>query len=85
MLQKAGADATAETADTSDQGGTGIILKRLGKPAAGSGGGAGGGPRAHDPASVRELVQKLCHSSTPLAKSMDYLQEDIENMRKEYK
>lgn len=41
--------------------------------------------RTHDPNAVKELVQKLCQSSTPLAKSMDYLQEDIENMRKEYK
>ncbi|GLI70554.1 hypothetical protein VaNZ11_015474 [Volvox africanus] len=83
-LKKAGAEATAETADTSDQGSTGIILKRLGKPGPG-GGAAAAGARAHDPATVRELVQKLCQSSTPLAKSMDYLQEDIENMRKEYK
>ncbi len=52
--------------------GTGIILgKRLGKV---GGGGAGAGARAGDPSSVRELVQKLCQSSTPLAKSMDYLQ-----------
>ncbi|KXZ48233.1 hypothetical protein GPECTOR_29g14 [Gonium pectorale] len=83
-LKKAGADATADTADTSDQGGTGIILKRLGKPG-GAGPAAGAGQRVHDPAAVRELVQKLCQSSTPLAKSMDYLQEDVENMRKEYK
>ncbi|PNW76618.1 hypothetical protein CHLRE_11g467739v5 [Chlamydomonas reinhardtii] len=83
-LKKAGVDATADNADTSDQGSTGIILKRLGGKAAGAGA-AAAGPRAHDPSSVRELVQKLCHSSTPLAKSMDYLQEDIENMRKEYK
>lgn len=31
------------------------------------------------------MVQKLCQSSHPLAKSMDYMQEDLENMSKEYR
>jgi hypothetical protein len=38
-----------------------------------------------DTAAIRELVQKLCQSSHPLAKSMDYLAEDLENMSKEYR
>ncbi|GLC72176.1 hypothetical protein PLESTF_001215200 [Pleodorina starrii] len=84
-LKVIGLATTQDNKDTSDQGGgTGIILKRLGKPGA-AGPGAGAGARGHDPSAVRDLVQKLCQSSTPLAKSMDYLQEDIENMRKEYK
>jgi hypothetical protein len=38
-----------------------------------------------DTAAIRELVQKLCQSSHPLAKSMDYLAEDLESMSKEYR
>lgn len=81
-LKKMGAETAAENADTGDAG-TGIILKRLGKPGGGSAP-VGPGGKA-DPAVIKELVQKLCQSTTPLAKSMDYLQEDVENMRKEYK
>ncbi|GAX84615.1 hypothetical protein CEUSTIGMA_g12036.t1 [Chlamydomonas eustigma] len=69
-------------------GGTGIILGRLG--AAGKGaaaGGAAGGAvvKVGDLTGIRDMVQKLCQSSHPLAKSMDYMQEDLENMNKEYR
>ena len=38
-----------------------------------------------DATAVGELVQKLVQSSHPLAQSMDYLQEDLDNMAKEYR
>lgn len=86
-LKKAGAEAAVE--EEEESGGQGIILKRKGSMARGAAGaaGAGGGApvRTNDLASIRELVQKLCQSSNPLAKSMDYLAEDIENMSKEYR
>ncbi len=41
--------------------------------------------RANDHQGMREMVQKLTQCSNPLAKSMDYLQEDLENMSKEYR
>mmetsp|Transcript_13605 Transcript_13605/g.29130 ORF Transcript_13605/g.29130 Transcript_13605/m.29130 type:complete len:548 (+) Transcript_13605:262-1905(+) len=65
-----------------EAGGTGIILKRVGKA---PGGGAGPVLKAGDLNGIRELVQRLCQSSHPLAKSMDYLAEDLENMAKEYR
>lgn len=78
-LKKAG-EAAAVGSEPSEASGTGIILKRSGKPTSASAGGKPG-----DLAAVRDLVQKLCQSSHPLAKSMDYLQEDLENMAKEYR
>jgi TRAF3-interacting protein 1 len=33
---------------------------------------------------LRGVVQYLCQSATPLGKSMEYLQEDMENMAKEF-
>ncbi|GAQ86389.1 hypothetical protein KFL_002860130 [Klebsormidium nitens] len=35
-------------------------------------------------ARLRGVVQSLCQSATPLGKSMEYLQEDLENMGKEF-
>uniref|UniRef100_A0A6U5WCA9 TRAF3-interacting protein 1 C-terminal domain-containing protein n=2 Tax=Guillardia theta TaxID=55529 RepID=A0A6U5WCA9_GUITH len=32
---------------------------------------------------LREAIQALCQSTNPLARSMDYLQEDLDNMTKE--
>mmetsp|Transcript_25571 Transcript_25571/g.46560 ORF Transcript_25571/g.46560 Transcript_25571/m.46560 type:complete len:161 (+) Transcript_25571:881-1363(+) len=85
-LKRTGADAVGNGSGNGEEagGGTGIILKRQARPTAGAAGG-GAGSRVNDPAVLREMVQKLASSSTPLAKSMDYLQEDLENMRKEYK
>lgn len=37
-------------------------------------------PHAQDTNAMREMVQKLCQSSHPLAKSMDYLQACGEKM-----
>jgi TRAF3-interacting protein 1 len=70
--------------DGGGSGGTGIILGRLG--VAGKGAAAGSaGVKAGDLAGIKDMVQKLCQSSHPLAKSMDYMQEDLENMNKEYR
>lgn len=74
LLQKTRDEAEDE------QAGSGIILKRLGKAPA-----ATAGVKAGDHQGIREMVQKLTQSSHPLAKSMDYLQEDLENMAKEYR
>merc|ERR1712070_138724 len=41
------------------------------------------GTKKEDVAKLREAVQLLCQSTNPLAKCMDQLQEDIENMHKE--
>jgi len=71
--------AAAEEAPAS----TGIVLKRRGssknitQPAAAKG--------ATDLGKLRESIQALCQSTMPLGKSMDYLQEDLENMKKELK
>ena len=46
---------------------------------------AGPTVKAGDLNSIREMVQKLCQSSHPLAKSMDFIAEDLENMQKEYR
>ena len=74
-MQKAGEEEDGEPL------GTGIILKRLN-----SVGRSGSNQiRPGDPGVVRELVQKMCQASHPLAKTMDYLQEDVENMSKEYR
>mmetsp|Transcript_4923 Transcript_4923/g.12064 ORF Transcript_4923/g.12064 Transcript_4923/m.12064 type:complete len:515 (-) Transcript_4923:352-1896(-) len=81
-LKKAGADAAAAQ-EQEEGGGTGIILKRLGKPSAANPG--AGAVKSGDTGAIRELVQKLCQASHPLAKSMDYLGEDLENMAKEYR
>lgn len=32
---------------------------------------------------LRELVQTICRNTVPLARCMDYMQEDLENMNKE--
>ncbi len=71
--QKAGEDAAA---GADESAGTGIILgKRLGKAGAAAGAPAGAAVvRTTDTAAIQEMVQKLCQSSHPLAKSMDYLQ-----------
>jgi len=66
--------------------GTGIVLKRrsssVGKSQAPAVGQAG---RAADLNALRTSIQTLCQSAMPLGKSMDYLQEDLENMKKELK
>ena len=66
-------------ADDEGAGGTGIILRKLGRA------GQAGGPKAGDLAAVRDMVQSLCSNTQPLAKCMDYLQEDLEIMTKEYR
>lgn len=74
-LQQVG-DVAAED-DTG--GGTGIILKKLGRA------GQAAGTKAGDLSAVRDMVQNLCSNTQPLAKCMDYLQEDLETMSKEYR
>eukprot|EP00798_Chlamydomonas_sp_ICE-L_P011176 gene11176-18789_t len=89
-LKKAGAEAAVD--ENEEPQNTGIILKRKGSMARGGGAGAAAHAagashpiKANDLQGIRELVQRLCQSSNPLAKSMDYLAEDIENMSKEYR
>lgn len=73
----------AEEHEEEGSGGKGIILGRLGARAGASA--VAAGIKSGDHAAIREMVQKLCQSSHPLAKSMDYMQEDLENMSKEYR
>jgi hypothetical protein len=79
--QRAGADAAAAAGDDQDGAdGTGIILARQAKPTAAP---AGGQPR--DLAVVADAVQKLCQVAAPLSRSLEFLQEDLEAMSKEYR
>lgn len=80
-LKKAGEAAAGGNAaqQQQEEGGGGIILRRQAK-------GAGApGAKAGDLTQIRELIQRLCQSSLPLARGMDYLQEDLDNMAKEYR
>ena len=60
---------------------SGILLGRL-KRSAEDGGASKTGPVDTD--ELMETVQKLCHSSVPLGKCMDCVQEDMEMMRREH-
>jgi TRAF3-interacting protein 1 len=33
---------------------------------------------------LRELIQQLCQSTNPLGRALDYMQEDVDAMNKEY-
>jgi len=78
LAQDSQPQAEEEEAST----GTGIVLKRRGstklaaQPAV---------AKASDLGALRTSIQTLCQSAMPLGKSMDYLQEDLENMKKELK
>ncbi|KAF8058316.1 TRAF3IP1 [Scenedesmus sp. PABB004] len=78
QLQRAGADAAGAAGE--DQGGGGIILRRQAKPAAGG----GGGVRPGDLVELSGAVQKLCQVALPLGGSMQFLQEDVDSMSKEF-
>lgn len=79
-LQKAGADAVTGSGDDQEgAGSTGIILKRQAKPTAAAGGKIG------DLSALRDSVQKLCSSVMPLARNMEYLQEDMDSLAKEFR
>lgn len=58
----------------------GIILKRQAKPT-----GAASGSKPRDLAALADSVQKLCQVSQPLARSLEFLQEDVDSMSKEYR
>jgi chromosome segregation ATPase len=57
-------------------GGGIIIQRRIGKR-------EGKGHYGGEVASLRESLQKLCQCTNPLGKTMDYIQEDLDNMHKE--
>lgn len=59
---------------------TGIILKRQAKPT-----GAASGRKPRDLAALAGSVQKLCQVALPLARSLEFLQEDVDSMSKEYR
>jgi len=63
-----------------EAGGTGIVLKRRGSS---KGAAQPAAAKASDLGQLRASIQTLCQSAMPLGKSMDYLQEDLENMKKE--
>jgi hypothetical protein len=67
-LQKLGLDSAAGQKDDSGDQAGGIILKR--QPKAGSGAKGAGS----DLGAMRDMVQKLCQSSMPLARYVDSLQ-----------
>lgn len=58
----------------------GIILKRQAKPT-----GAASGRKPRDLAALADSVQKLCQVALPLARSLEFLQEDVDSMGKEYR
>jgi hypothetical protein len=82
-VQKASADAAAAAGDDQADNGTGIILRRQAKPVAGGAGGSSSKPG--DLAGLADSVQKLCQVALPLARSMEFLHEDVESMSKEYR
>lgn len=59
----------------------GIILKRQAKPT----GGDASRRKPSDLASLADSVQKLCQVALPLARSLEFLQEDVDSMSKEYR
>jgi hypothetical protein len=83
-LQKASADAAAAAGDDQADSGTGIILRRQAKPVSGGPGGSAGS-KPGDLAGLADSVQKLCQVALPLARSMEFLHEDVESMSKEYR
>lgn len=58
----------------------GIILKRQAKPS-----GTSAGRKPKDLAALADAVQKLCQVALPLARSLEFLQEDVDSMSKEYR
>lgn len=83
-MQKASADAAAAAGDDQADSGTGIILRRQAKPVSGGPGGSAGS-KPGDLAGLADSVQKLCQVALPLARSMEFLHEDVESMSKEYR
>jgi TRAF3-interacting protein 1 len=83
-LKRAGAEAAAAAADGAggdgDAGGTGIILARRNRSA--QGGAAG---RAGDVGALRESVQRLCAAALPLARGVESLSDDVDNMAREFR
>ena len=63
-------------ADAEPSGG-GIIIKRK------LAGREGKDSYKSELSSLRESIQTLCQNTNPLGKTMDYIQEDLENMHKE--
>lgn len=59
----------------------GIILKRQAKPT----GGDASRRKPSDLASLADSVQKLCQVALPLARSLEFLQEDVDSMSKEHR
>lgn len=58
----------------------GIILKRQAKPT-----GTASGHKPRDLSALGDSVQKLCQVALPLARSLEYLQGDVDGMSKEYR
>jgi hypothetical protein len=83
-VQSASADAAAAAGEDQASNGTGIILRRQAKPVAGAAAGAASG-KPGDLAGLADSVQKLCQVALPLARSMEFLHEDVESMSKEYR
>jgi TRAF3-interacting protein 1 len=81
--QRTGLGDAAEA--KTDEGG-GIRLGRL-KRAGGDKGaaGAGGGYSAVELSQLRDAIQRLCASANPLGKGMEYVAEDVEDMKAELK
>ena len=50
----------------------------------GKGSGSGSGMSSADIKSLRDTVQRLCSSTNPLGKCMDYVQNDLALMKQEY-
>ncbi|KAF6261782.1 microtubule-binding protein MIP-T3-domain-containing protein [Scenedesmus sp. NREL 46B-D3] len=84
QLQKASADAAAGAGEDQAGSNTGIILRRQAKPLPGATGGSAGS-KPGDLAGLAENVQKLCQVALPLARSMEFLHEDVDSMSKEYR
>ena len=72
------------TSPTAEEDG-GIRMGRIKRATGGAGGGGRGGSgyTAAELEALRGAIQKLCSSTNPLGKSMDYLTEDVDDMRTE--
>ncbi|DBA84111.1 TPA: hypothetical protein ACH3X1_006588 [Trebouxia sp. C0004] len=76
--EKALQEQVSEEGSLGEPQGTGIVLRRKKRDDSSP-------SKAGEAVAIAELVQKLCQSTNPLARCVEYLQEDLETMNTELK